>query len=364
MKPNRVFRSIAVLFVVAALAGIAAVHFLASSQRQEARMVDQLRARHNGKFAERAEYVGTEMMRSWGPKWLTRMFERVVAISVEGDAPTPQQLAPFQFLSEFDLRGCRLTDSQLNDLLPQLRHVRSLYLSDTQCIGVGLSSLAVDSLDELLLDRTLLNDAGLAAVGNLSHVVELDISECALISSRGIAHLKDMAIEDLNVSWCNLDDSVIPILSSMVGLQSLNLSGNPISGDGFEKCAREMRLVDLDLSYTAITDSQLKHLSQLDSIEYLRLDGTNVTVEGIEAIASLPHLKYLSIGNTTVNEDAVEVLLKLPSLSAVVIGKGQLSEKTLEQMKRSRPELRIHEQHEFERKANLLQMEVRVEVDW
>jgi Leucine-rich repeat (LRR) protein len=223
--------------------------------------------------------------------------------------------------------------------------------------------LAVDSLDELLLDRTLLNDAGLAAVGNLSRVVELDISECALISSRGIANLEHTNIADLNISWCKLDDSVIPILSSMVGLQSLNLSGNPIRGDGFEKWTREMRLVDLDLSYTAIADSQLKHLSQLDSLEYLTLDGTTVTLEGVEAIASLPNLKYLSIGNTKVNDDAVEVLSKLPSLTSLVIGNGQFSEKALEQLEKSRPELRIHDQHEFERKAKSLQLEDRTEVD-
>jgi len=345
---KRVLYAIAVIVVVIAVLGSIAIVVAARSQQNERRAIEQLRRQFGRGFAFESECIGPDWIQRRGPEWLVDRLERVVAITIDAEAANPEVLRSFPYLEELDLRGCNLSDRELNDLLPTLRHLRSLYLSDTSCTGVCIAALPVQSLDELLLDRTPLSDTGLGAIANLSSVGELSLSGCKSVTAQGIELLSNSFIVELNLSQCNLEDSAVSIVSSMKHLRTLNLSDNPITGELFGKYAKGMQVIDLNLSNTLVTDTQLKSLSQAERIEYLELDGTAITLEGIVSLSKLPNLKFLSIANTEIGDEAIDVLQNLVSLSILVIGDNQFSAEALAKLTTELPELQIREQSDIE----------------
>ena len=89
---------------------------------------------------------------------------------------------------------------------------------------------------------------------------------------------------DFSASAIKPGDHDLALLSELVTLDNLNLSGAPITDAGLEYLAHLNSLRQLDLSNTAVGDEGLRHLEMLPRLRYLTLTGTRVTGEGVKRL--------------------------------------------------------------------------------
>lgn len=147
----------------------------------------------------------------------------VLGLSLHGTAPPPalaklttlrllhlpgtgtrdQDLRPILslvWLEVLDLGDCPITDGGVASLavLPRLRH---LLLESTQVTGVGFHAFRRGGLEQIVLDRSPVNDTGLLAISRLPGLDRLDLfgtqvtdrGVAALANARGLQRLTIMA---------------------------------------------------------------------------------------------------------------------------------------------------------------------------
>ncbi len=145
-----------------------------------------------------------------------------------------------------------------------------------------------------------ITDAGLAYVGRLSSLAELDMTRCGKITDAGLSGLWGLkGLRELCLGYCeNITDA---------GLAQLRV---------FESLAR------LDLSgCTWITDAGLGNLRGLGSLEELNLSGCDrVTDAGLAHLTRLRRLETLSLAWCTLNDAGLSRLAVMPALSTLELG--------------------------------------------
>ena len=99
---------------------------------------------------------------------------------------------------------------------------------------------------------------------------------------------------DFSASAVKPGDSDLALLSDLVGLDSLTLSGSPLTDAGLEHLENFNSLSYLDLCNTAIGDEGLRHLEKLPRLRTLLLHRTQVTSEGVKRLQqALPKVEVV-----------------------------------------------------------------------
>lgn len=95
----------------------------------------------------------------------------------------------------------------------------------------------------------------------------------------------------LSLQDAQLSERSIDLISQMLWLNDLQLTGTNITDEDLCNIAHLTNLSSLALSGTAVSDAGLKHLRTLKNLERLYLGGTNVTADGLRQLAAeLPNL--------------------------------------------------------------------------
>src|SRR5579883_805723 len=113
-------------------------------------------------------------------------------------------------------------------------------------------------------------DKGLAILGGLQHLTELDLTR--LNQYRRNASGPDPR---------PLTDACLVHLRSLPRLQKLSMSGNRITDRGLAQIAQLANLTELELAATEVSDAGLIHLQGMKSLQSVNLAATRVTAEGI-----------------------------------------------------------------------------------
>lgn len=142
-------------------------------------------------------------------------------------------------------------------------------------------------------------------------------------------------VRSISFDGCpQVDDSFMPVIAQVEGLESLNLGGTPI------------------------TDRGLKQLRPLRGLRRIYLWRTDVTEEGLAALSSLPNLQLLNLWDTATTDQLTELLAAgFPSLKKVYLGSSPqpktvfhtewtaptstVSPKAVAKLKSARPSLQI-----------------------
>ncbi|MEC7564817.1 MAG: hypothetical protein VX738_03955 [Planctomycetota bacterium] len=179
----------------------------------------------------------------------------------------------------------------LTDLAP-LQSLEELYLAKTLIDDDSLKAIQQHpKLKKLRISQTQITDAGLEQLTTLTHLTDLDLSENSVISDRGMA----------------------PI-SKITTLQKLNLWRVALSDEGIRQLAPLVNMQWLNLDNTSLSDAGLVHLSNMNKIAFLHLGSTTITDEGLHHLAGLTSLKDLKVTRTAVTQDGVQMLKeKLPT---------------------------------------------------
>jgi len=103
-------------------------------------------------------------------------------------------------------------------------------------------------------------DAGLAYLGGLAILKELDLWESG-ITDAGLAHIKGMkSLKQLNLSGTRITDAGLVHLSGMASLQTLDLSHTDIGAAGVVHVKKLTSLRSLDLRVTHVDDFDVQEL--------------------------------------------------------------------------------------------------------
>jgi hypothetical protein len=121
-----------------------------------------------------------------------------------------------------------------------------------------------------LAECNRISDEGLAILGGLQHLTELDLS-------RLMRYRKNQFVSNS----VPLTDACLVHLLSLPRLKKLSLAGNRITDDGLAQIAQLRSLTELDLVATEVSDAGLIHLRGMKSLQVVNLAATRVTAEGI-----------------------------------------------------------------------------------
>ncbi len=248
-----------------------------------------------------------------------------------------QELGKLTGLQQLDLRGCPLTNAQLQAVAANQTELRALRLSGksgaTQVDDAGLDwlanltdlkALALDDLwvssaslehladhprlAELYLANTLVDDQALDIIASLPALRKLRLAQTS-IGATGLERLSDLPIEDLDISECSqVFDNAMPAVGQLTTLKRLNLWRVAITDDGVRALSGLSELRWLNLDNTQISDAGLASLQPLKQLEFLHLGSTGVSDAGMPQLVELSSLKDLKVTRTAVTEAGVQTV--------------------------------------------------------
>ena len=272
------------------------------------------------------------------------------------DDAVVERLRPFRALTYLVLDQAKITAPSYN-VLPTLPELHELYLSGTGASDAAFQTIVqCRKLKNLHLVNLPISDAGLASLGKLTALEELELNELDQLGSPGFAHLADChALKTIyvggftilsgmveNIARCKnlenvtlpgtvLKDADIASLSALTKLRTLNLEGSSVTGTAFATWPMRLFMTSLNLDKAAgMDDAILKNIARaFPKLEELNVTiaPTGFTVAGASAIAKLHGLHTLRIAGAGVTDEIAVQLAHCDGLTTLAIPAAQLSDK-------------------------------------
>ncbi|MEJ7592016.1 MAG: hypothetical protein WKF77_10740 [Planctomycetaceae bacterium] len=228
-------------------------------------------------------------------------------------------------LAQLDLRGCQISDKAAV-VIARFTGLRALRLNgkngQTNIGDEGVKALASSkSLKVLALDDlTFVGTDGLAALTGLKDLEELyvagtivDDDSCKLIA--GFPLLKKLRLARNQVS-----DAALETLSVCSALEELDLSEDALITDaGMAHLAKLRKLKKLNLWRVQISDDGALLLAPLTKLEWLNLDNTKLSDAGLPVLKNMNSLTFLHLGSTQITAAGAPALFHLKSLKDLKI---------------------------------------------
>jgi len=148
--------------------------------------------------------------------------------------------------------------------------------------------------------------------------------------------------EEQIVSFANNGISVFP-LSADSPFAVASLARNTDLKKSQLKKLRSItkNITELDLSFTNVDDAMLSVVSSFKNLQKLKLQKTNVSSKGIKHLKSLEHLQSLNLYGTQVDDAALEYLSEMPALNVLYLWQTNVEEEALQEFKLKKPLLSI-----------------------
>lgn len=208
-------------------------------------------------------------------------------------------LAKLTTLKELTLADCPISDAGLS-LLSGLVNLEKLNLASAfgdspRIKGDGLAALAgLTKLQVLVLDKNLIDDAGLAGLKNLRGLREVYLEQTRVVGP-GLANLKALPqLKVVSLNETKIADAGLEALQGVSSLEVLSLRGSQVEGNGLQRLQGLTHLHTLNLGNTPLTDERLTGLNALKSLKRVSLVGTQVTEAGADKLkASLPGVEIV-----------------------------------------------------------------------
>ncbi|MFO1040822.1 MAG: hypothetical protein U0941_03500 [Planctomycetaceae bacterium] len=226
------------------------------------------------------------------------------------------ELCALSSVRELELNRCRwLKDADLSRL-SQMKSLEFLSLNETSISAVGLAQLGQFSALKLVrLERCQqINDSAIDAIVSLcgGRNVNIDLSGTevthegfiklsTLVPQGKIQLHPDMLVEFRDIAqrgqcFLGLDGKLVGFRSRR-DLDGLTISLIP--GD-LELIAKNAEIRELYLEQSGVTDAMLFELPPLQKLDTLRLSGTPVTDDGLKVLSGFPNLKSLWLMDTNI----------------------------------------------------------------
>ena len=103
------------------------------------------------------------------------------------------------------------------------------------------------------------------------------------------------------------------------------------------------KVLSLDLTYAEITDSGITVLSKFENLQRLYLEGNKeVTVQGLAQLKNLTNLTYLNLVRIELNEELVDLLISMENLREIYLYETGLNEAAITRLTDARPKVFVN----------------------
>lgn len=215
---------------------------------------------------------------------------------------------------KLDLSGSRLVDNALLGKLQPLSHLQNLDLRDCLLVTfIGLALLPRTLKRLILKDCVHVCDVAMERLSRFSALKRLDLQNCTKISDEGFHELSALkTVRYLNLSYCvKLTDTGMFALSKLVHLRVLRLAG----------CRK---VTDLGLR-------ALSHLTELQSLDFTRCK----RLDTLKPLRSLTSLRYINLSSCVkLTDDSLRNLSLCIDLETIQTTHCKLVSKNFENTRR------------------------------
>lgn len=256
---------------------------------------------------------------------------------------------------EADFRGLTIDDSALEHLAG-LRRVKSVLLNETGVTDAGMATVGkIATLQNVDLRGCTISNAGLEPLVALSQLKALRLSGesgATSVDDDGMVHVAKMKnlkallldflwisevgleqlagldkLEELYLAKTLVGDDALATMSQFPRLKKLRISQCQFENEGLAHLAKVTTLEDLDLSENnSINDSGMPHLSGLTKLKRLNLWRTYVGDPGVESLAGLTAMEWLNLDNSQISDACLQHLSSMSKLSFLHLGSTLVSD--------------------------------------
>ncbi len=236
------------------------------------------------------------------------------------------------------------------------------------------AAVGIISLAGFLTEHSEISDAGVAELGTLQRLKQLDLSHTAVTTS-GVEEIEktlpnvDIALRTPNIgapsqkvdkspkqkkytaddlkkiatntdlttldlSSSEIDEADLDALKGLKQLTNLNLSHTSISDLGLKKLSGLTQLQTLDLSNTKISDAGLSVLKAFGDLQVLKLGGDDITATAVGELASMSKLQSLSLSGLAVSDEDFAAITKLVQLESLDLSGTKITAKSLPELEK------------------------------
>lgn len=288
----------------------------------------------------------------------------ITALSLDGcRCLTDRSLAAIANLYELqklDLSQCDLITNDGLRHLNNLEYIEELSLGWCRSItdrGIKVltsQSCRAEKLKILRIARCSITDVGIAQIGKLRSLEELDLNGCSNIGSAALASTLERLtkLSSLDVSYCpgilrvswqgkikalkslelcysGVRDAHLSRLTNLPALEELNLDSCPVGDWAISHLADNNvvpNLHTLDLADTDLTDLGMVHLPKFENLTRLSLFYCNITNAGLQHLSSMTNLEVLNLDSREIGDDGLSHLRNLSRLRSLDVFSGRITD--------------------------------------
>lgn len=240
--------------------------------------------------------------------------DRIVSLDLCSLSPDTGQLGGllrFPQLTELYLDRSSIDDMGLA-FITGLANLELLDLSDTKITGNGYPPLpSLPQLKDLRLAGTLVHDATIGFIPNLQSLHRLDLRN-TLITDRSVR-----------------------MLIGALRLEELLLGNNtePVTGEP-DRYSRHQGIFDgiVRVHRTFITSKAMRYLKKFKNLKVLDLSGTSVANEGLRHLLKLPDLKVLDLSGTLIGDRAMRTIRRMDGLKDLDLARTSVGDEGVKEL--------------------------------
>jgi hypothetical protein len=177
-------------------------------------------------------------------------------------------------------------------------------------------------------------------VVELKQILSLDLTDCS-ISDSDLKGLVPLSLGQIQLAGTAITDAGMEHLAKMKTLALVNVEGTKVGDDGLAKLVTLPQLGDLWINDTQVTDAGLRQLSSAPNIWRLSIGGASVSDASLKHLTGLKKLSSLWVKSSAVSDVGLRTLITAPILRQVMLYDSQVTQQTIDQLKKTRPNLKV-----------------------
>ena len=248
----------------------------------------------------------------------------VTEAALQRVADIPEAAAEIESL---DLSGASVSRGMLG-LLARFPNLRMVRLTGVRSPPGNFSGFSAEStFEEIELDGTTIDDAGLEALSTVKTLRRLNLASSADITPAGFIPLGGLAeLTDLDLSGTRVNDQMAPVLAQLP-LVRLHVTRTAITDQGLVYLAKIKTLEDLELSFCSQVSGVGFRVFKGARLKRLGVSQTRFGVEGLAAIRGMKSLEYLNLFAAGIVEHTRGLVFgSLTGLKTLIMGNNQITD--------------------------------------